>query len=223
MIEERIVTGGVPAKLYDPGAAPGLLLFGHGGTQSKDRDHVVSLCRRYAEGTGLAVVCIDAVDHGERAAKKSRPGLPSHWHSGATVRMVCDWQVTAEALSSIGPALAYVGFSMGMIFGAPTVATLPSVNAVVFGFGGIPGGTWIDDPALRSMLLESASGLGHAEVLMVNATRDEQFPTEGTHAFFDAIPGERKTLLFWEGGHADWPDEAIERSVEFVREHSSGR
>lgn len=60
MREERIETDGIPAKLYDPGDARGLLLLGHGGGGSKDDERFVGLGRQYAETTGLAVVCIDA-------------------------------------------------------------------------------------------------------------------------------------------------------------------
>jgi pimeloyl-ACP methyl ester carboxylesterase len=218
--EERIGNLGVPGRLYDPGDATGLLLFGHGGGHSKDSERFVSLSRHYAEQTGLAVVCIDAVDHGERKPSAAGDGVPPGWHSSAACQMVTNWRQTAEALSSIGPAVAYVGFSMGMIFGAPTVAALPSINAAVFGVGGIPTGGGINDPSLRKMLLDAASKLEIPQVLMLNMNRDEIFPSEGTHAFFDAIPGRRKRLMFWEGDHDDWPAEAIRHSVEFLNENT---
>ena len=105
MHEERIDSGGVPARLYDPGGATGVLLLGHGGGQSKDGERFVRLARAYAEGTGLAVVCMDAVDHGERAPKAgTSTGLPPRWHSTAIGPMVADWQRMADALASIGPA-----------------------------------------------------------------------------------------------------------------------
>jgi pimeloyl-ACP methyl ester carboxylesterase len=218
--EERINNDGVPAKLYDPGDAGGLLLFGHGGEHSKDSESCVRLCRRYADQTGLAVVCIDAVDHGERKPMGVNAALPPGWHSTATEQMVADWQRTAEGLASIGPALAYVGFSMGMIFGAPTVASMGSIKAAAFVVGGIPTGMWIDDPPLRSTLLEAASKLAHPQVLMVNMTKDQFFRPEDTHLFFDAIPGQRKRLMFWESDHDDWPAEAIRHSVDFINEHT---
>ena len=220
MHEERIECDGVPARLYDPGDARGVLLLGHGGGHSKDSERFVRLSRTYAEQTGLAVVCIDAVDHGERKPEGVSAGLPSRWHSKAAGQMVADWQKTAEALSSIGPAIAYVGFSMGAIFGAPTVASMESIKAAVFGVGGIPTGVGIDDPPLRAMLLGAASKLEHPQVLMLNMTRDEIFRTEDTHLFFDAIPGRRKRLMFWEGDHDDWPAEAIHLSVAFIDEHT---
>jgi dienelactone hydrolase len=220
MREERIDNGGVPAKLYDPGDTRGLLLFGHGGAHSKDSERFVRMCRRYADETGLAVICIDAVDHGERKPDGVSTGLPALWHSAATAQMVADWQNTVDGLASIGPALAYVGWSMGMIFGASTVAAMASVKAAVFGVGGLPTGTWIDDPALRAMLLDAASKFAHPQVLMLNMTQDQLFRTEDTHRFFDAIPGRRKRLMFWEGEHDDWPLEAIRHSVDFINEHT---
>jgi dienelactone hydrolase len=222
--EQRLENDGIPARLYDPGGARGLLLFGHGGAHSKDSERFVLLSRTYADQTGLAVVCIDAVDHGERrpmAAGAATAGLPPRWHSTSAGQMVADWQKTADGLSSIGPAVAYVGFSMGMIFGAPTVASMASIRAAVFGVGGIPTGAGIDDPPLRRLLLDAASKLRHPQVLMLNMTRDEIVRTEDAHAFFAAIPGRRKRLTFWEGGHDDWPPEAIRQSVAFVNEHTA--
>ncbi len=220
MREERIENSGIPGRLYDPGGARGLLLFGHGGGHSKDSERFVRLARTYAEETGLAVVCIDAVDHGERKPPAASAGVPPRWHSSSAGQMVADWQKTAEALSSIGAAVAYVGFSMGMIFGAPTVAALASIKAAVFGVGGIPTGAGIDDPPLRAMLLDAASRLERPQVLMLNMTQDEIFPTEGTHAFFDAIPGRKKRLMFWEGDHHGWPAEAIRHSVAFINKYT---
>lgn len=221
MREERIEPAGVPARLYDPGMGRGLLLFGHGGGRSKDSSRFVGLCRRYAAETGLTVVCIDAVDHGERGSSGAGGAIPPQWHAEAMAQMVTDWQTTAAELSSLGDAVAYVGFSMGAIFGAPTVATMPSIRAAVFGVGGIPTRLGIAEEPLRSLLLAAASGLGSAEVLMLNMTRDEIFATADTHAFFDAIPGAGKRLMFWDGAHDDWPPEAIDHSIAFIGEHTT--
>jgi pimeloyl-ACP methyl ester carboxylesterase len=219
--EERIENDGVPARLYDPGQAKGLLLLGHGGGHSKDSERFVRLSRTYAEHTGLAVVCIDALNHGERKPDGASAGVPPQWHSSSAAQMVADWQKTASALSAVGAPVAYVGFSMGMIFGAPTVAAMASIKAAVFVAGGIPTGGGIEDPPLRAMLLDVASRLEHPQVLMLNMARDEIFSTEGTHEFFDAIPGHDKRLMFWDGDHNAWPAEAIRQSVDFVSTYTS--
>jgi acetyl esterase/lipase len=56
--EERIYNDGIPARLYNPGDASGLLLFGHGGEHRKDSERSARLCGSYADQTGLAVVCM---------------------------------------------------------------------------------------------------------------------------------------------------------------------
>ena len=221
MHEERIDAGGIPARLYRPDGARGLLLLGHGGGRSKDAERFVGLAREHAVGTGLAVVCIDAVDHGERRPTGVVPGgLPAGWHSRVADRMVADWTATAAALADVGPAVAYVGFSMGAIFGFPTVAALTTITTAVFVVGGIPAGGGIDDPALGPKLLEIAARLGDRQVLLLNKTGDEVFPPVGVHELFAAIPGDGKRLMFWPGGHDDWPPELIRASVDFVRERT---
>lgn len=220
MLEERIEASGIPAKLYLPDEARGLLLLGHGGAHSKDDTRFVALSRRYAEATGLAVVCIDAIDHGERKPPTAGSLIPKEWHSGHLEQMVNDWHTTAASLSSIGPAVAYVGFSIGAIFGLPTVAAMPTIRAAVFIAGGIPtGGGIIDDP-LRPLLLTAASQLANASVLMLNKSSDEIFSAVDSKTLFDRIPGEHNRLSFSAGHHDDWTDEMIDESVRFIEKHA---
>jgi dienelactone hydrolase len=220
MREERIETHGIPARLYDPGDATALLLLGHGGGYGKDSERFVNLSRQYAETTGLAVVCMDAVDHGERRSMAAAsPDVPPGWHSNTVDQMIHDWRTTVDVLSFFGAPIAYVGFSMGAIFGVPTVAAMPSIKAAVFVVGGIPTGNGIDDPQLGSVLLDAASTLNQPHVLMLNMTRDYIFPADGTHALFDMIPGRKKRLMFWEGDHDDWSAEMISQSVTFINDH----
>jgi dienelactone hydrolase len=220
MREERTEIDGIPARVYDPGKATALLLLGHGGGHGKNSERFVHLSRCYAEATGLVVVCIDAVDHGERKPPGADANVPRGWHSNSVDRMIQDWRTIVDTFSTIGPPIAYVGFSMGVIFGVPTVAAMPSIRAAVFAVGGIPAGGGIDDPQLASVLLDAASKLDKTQVLMLNKTRDEVFPTDGTHALFDRIPGSKKRLMFWEGGHDDWPPEMISQSVNFISDHT---
>jgi len=221
--EERIEVDGIPAKLYATAHSKALLLLGHGGAHSKDSERFVALARNYVTRTGLAVVCIDAVDHGERKPPMPALGIPPAWHSTASDQMVDDWRRTAQSLASIGPAVAYVGFSMGAIFGLPTVAAMASMKAAVFVVGGIPTGGGIDDAPLGPLLLTAASRLEHVPVLLLNKTNDEIFSPEGTHALFDAIPGQRKQLMWWNGDHNAWPAELIDESVTFIKRHTSFR
>jgi pimeloyl-ACP methyl ester carboxylesterase len=216
--EQRIETDGVPARLYEPEGAEGLLLLGHGGGSSKDEPRFVDLGRRYAQDTGLAVVCIDIVGHGERASTPvaaPRPDEIMPWIMEKVDQTVTDWKATVAALSSIGPPVAYAGFSMGMLLGAPTVVAIPNIRAVVFGVGGIP--VALGD---ASVLTRYAAQLGDRQLLMLNMSLDPIFPPAGALEFFGAIPGRRKRIMFWEGDHLGLPSESIRHSVEFVKRHA---
>lgn len=223
MRTERIEVDGVPANLVEPPGAEAVLLLGHGGGHSKDSPRFERLARRYADRTGLAVVCIDSIDHGERRPVDAGGAIPAGWHSQNSAQMVDDWRATAEALEVIGPATAYVGFSMGAIFGFPTVAAMTSIQAAVFVVGGIPSGGGIDDPHLRPLILDAASSVHRPRVLMLNKTEDEIFPVEGVRSTFDAIPATTKELRFWDGDHNDWPSEMIDYSITFLRQHLVAR
>lgn len=221
--EERIDVDGIPARLYLPDGATALLLLGHGGGSSKDDERFVALGRQYAEGTGLATVCIDIAGHGERRPPPTEPTAPPAtpdtilpWVLSKIDQTVGDWQAAANALRSIGPPVAYAGFSMGMLLGAPTVRAIPGIKAVVFGVGGVPAGL-----GGGSAMLDYAAGLADRQVLMLNMTQDGVFPPSGALEFFSAIPGRRKRIMFWEGDHVGLPSEAIRLSVDFVMRHSA--
>jgi pimeloyl-ACP methyl ester carboxylesterase len=218
MQEERVEAEGILARLYRPDGAAGLLLLGHGGASSKDEAPFVSLGRQYAEGTGLAVVCIDIVGHGERQATPVPAPTPDTimpWIMDKVDQTISDWRAVASALSSIGPVVAYAGFSMGMLLGAPTVVAMPEIKSAVFGVGGVPS-------ALQdgSVVLDYAKQLGDRQVLMLNMTLDTIFRPEGALEFFGAIPGRRKRIMFWEGDHVGLPSESIRHSIEFFRRHT---
>ncbi len=219
--EERLFIGEVPTSLFTPdGACGGLLLLGHGGGHGKDGTRFVRLCRYYAAQTGLSVICIDAVDHGERRTAASAECVPRGWHSRTMPRMVADWQSVVDHLSSIGPPVAYAGFSMGALFGFPTVASMPSITAAVFVVGGIPGSDWTDDPDLVQPITSAASSLSQAHVLMLNKEDDELFPAQGVRQVFDSVVAKSKQLMFWPGGHDEWGQDLIDQSVSFVKEHA---
>jgi len=217
--EDRLLIGDIPARLYMPAAASGLLLLGHGGDQSKDAERFVTLACFYAEQTGLCVVCIDAVDHGQRRPVAPAEGLPAGWHSRTSPQMVDDWTSVVGNLSSIGPAVAYVGFSMGAVFGIPVVASMPTIAAAVLVVGGIPGGGWTDDPGLAPLLTRAAASLDSTHVLMLNKTDDELFPSQDVELLFDSVSAKTKELRFWPGSHDDWGSELLETSANFVNRH----
>ena len=133
--------------------------------------------------------------------------------------MVADWQRVVDELAALGPAIAYVGFSMGAIFGMATVAAIPSISAAVFVAGGIPNGHWTDDGDLEPMLLRAAGGLGSAHVLMLNKDDDEIFGAEDVRRLFAAVSAQSKSLRFFPGPHDEWGAELIDNSLRFLSEH----
>ena len=218
MRESRIETEGIPGRLYEPDGARGLLLLGHGGGGSKDEERFVGLARQYAEGTGLATVCIDIVGHGERQSSPMPAPAPDRimpWIMEKVDQTVSDWKATVAALSHIGPPVAYAGFSMGMLLGGPVVVSMPEIKVVVFGVGGVPAA--LGD---GSVVLDYAKQLGERQVLMLNMTQDPLFPPSGALEYFAAIPGRRKRMMFWEGGHTELPSEAIRHSITVVNRHA---
>ncbi|MDA8290163.1 MAG: hypothetical protein M0Z33_00540 [Actinomycetota bacterium] len=88
----------------------------------------------------FAVVCIDAVGHGERRPVAAGEGLPRGSHSRVMPQMVADRQAVVGHLSSVEPPLAYVGFSMGALFGLATVAAMASITATRSSSVGFPAG-----------------------------------------------------------------------------------
>jgi pimeloyl-ACP methyl ester carboxylesterase len=161
-------------------------------------------------------VCVDAVGHGERATDDVLRTMGSEKNAAL---MTADWRAVADEL---GNPVAYVGYSMGMLYGAPTVAAMPEIKAAVFGVGGIPGSSTRSQlpNVMHDRLLAVAAQLTHPQVLLLNMTKDETFPVTGVHEFFDAIPGHKKRLMFWEGGHTGLPSESTRHAIAFVNRHT---
>jgi dienelactone hydrolase len=221
--EYRIETDGVPGRVFEPPDARGLLLLGHRGTHGKDDAFYVDLGRLLASERGLAVACIDAPCHGER---KPRSGDPAA-DDAAVLRAVVsgadqtadDWEATAMALAALGPPLAMVGFSMGALVGLVTAARLPSIRALVLGVAGVPAFAVQGkrEPGSTTPQLRAAAALDNVDVLMLNMTRDEVCPPAGALELFEAIPGVRKRLIFWEGDHDHNPPELVGYALDFLR------
>ena len=102
MREVRLEAASVPFKLYDPGNPNGLLLLGHRGGSGKDDPRIVEHAHRFADSTGLAVVCIDAPAHGERRPSSSdiaaNREVVAATITGPQDVTVADWQAVVASL-----------------------------------------------------------------------------------------------------------------------------
>lgn len=222
--EARIEVGGVPARLYRPDGASGLILLGHRGTQGKDHPRFVELGRLYARGTGLAVACIDAPAHGERSPATGDPDkdfeIVVSTVTGPQDITVPDWQAVAGELTSIGPPRAYVGFSMGAMLGLAVIAAFPSIAAGVLWVAGLPPAPAVPQPAEPNAFVAGAQASGRAQILMVNMAGDELMGPREALGLFELIGGERKRLVFYPGDHGTEPEEAMQLSIEFLSRHA---
>ena len=75
--------------------------------------------------------------------------------------------------------------------------------------------------AKRPNLLSRAAERIDRPVLLVNQTEDDIFSREAAFALYDALP-EPKRIFFYPGGHANIPQEAMERIREFLQAHLVG-
>lgn len=214
MAERTLDSGGVPTRVFE-GASDDLLLFGHRGTLSKDDKWSVQWCRTLAEHVGLTVVAADAPNHGARAPQSGDPEADRRAVEQAVIaggeQAARDWSSVIASLD-LGPAVAYVGFSMGAMHGTIVAAALPTLRAAVFGMAGVPTfaldavrGSGSDTPHMAA-----ARRLHQCEVLMVNTTGDDLFSVDGALTLFDAFPTGRKRLMLWEGDHSTEPPDMLE-------------
>lgn len=125
-----------------------------------------------------------------------------------------DWASVIDELD-LGPAVAYVGFSMGAMHGTIATAAISSIRAAVFGMAGVPvfaldnvRETGSDTPHMAA-----ARRIRDCEILMVNTTGDDMFPPEAALALFDAFPTGHKRIMLWEGDHAAESTEMIDEAV----------
>lgn len=225
----------VPGRLHVPPEPSGLLCYGHGAGGAKDDDVYVLVGQLLARSTGMAALCIDGPVHGERAPsfssedERTRAQRRCARSRAGAEQMAVDWRAAADAAlgclaTGIDSASAYVGFSMGTLFGVPTVASMPSIEAAVFFAGGLPAPGALDAPGeqdpdpepVGDLLRETAPLLDHADVLMLNNTDDEIFDRAAILDLFSLLGARSKRLFLWAGGHEDVSPEAFAFATDFI-------
>ena len=241
-------SGPVPALLHAAEGDAPLVLLGHGGNGGKDQPLMVRLAERMRDTIGVHVLAIDGPAHGERVPG-SGPGeerlraIRRVLNDPATSpQMVEDWRaavVAARERVSVTGALGYIGFSMGTVFGIPTVAGIDEIGAAVFGIGGLFRQDSVGDlvrqaglgadaariieeeerPEIRNRpILEGAAAIRDCEVLMLNTSKDESFAMDGVLQVFDAMTCSKRMML-WEARHSSLPPEAFSAGLSFLAHH----
>jgi pimeloyl-ACP methyl ester carboxylesterase len=211
----------VPGALWTPAEAAGprpLVLMGHGGTQHKKVDTLLSRARRYALNLGYAVAAIDAPGHGDRITPEEQaersaaiqrriserraadPELMREMVSRETIA-VPEWQATLDALQKVdvigadGP-VGYWGVSMGTAIGVPFVSAEPRITAAVLGLAGLTHG---------NEALAAAAARITIPVEFVLQSDDEIVSRDAGFSLFDALGSQEKTLHLNPGGHLGIP------------------
>jgi dienelactone hydrolase len=205
-----------------------LILAQHGAGGAKDADYMDTACLPWVRG-GAAVASIDFPLHGDRASAKLserilrlfevRSDLSSFdaelW-IGFVRQGVIDLRRTLAALAGLpeidAGRIAYAGFSLGTIVGAPFCAEEPRVKAAVLAIGGGGVGPVASDP------------VGHIPrfaprpVLFVNAARDETIPRESAEALHQAARSPKEVLWF-DCTHSELPGAALKAMWRFLERH----
>jgi pimeloyl-ACP methyl ester carboxylesterase len=210
----------VPGIIWAPENAAGtrpLLLMGHGGTQHKRIDTMVSRARTYVRHHGYAVVAIDAPGHGERISKETqvrqreerqlRAASGNLWTPALlremaerTTRAVGEWKATLDAVEKLdyvgqGPA-GYWGVSMGTAIGVPFIAGEPRVKAAVLGLAGLRPGATDFEKAARSITIP----------LIFSFQWDDEVASRDTGiALYDAFGSNEKSMHVNPGPHMGIP------------------
>lgn len=222
----------VPGRLLLPLAGRGpfpLILLQHGAGGSKDAPYLDAAAAPWVRG-GAAVASLDFPLHGERASAKLTERLLTAL-GGALAgevgeaaglwvefvrQAVVDLRRGLDALSSLpeldAGRIAYAGFSMGTILGAPFCAEESRLRAAALAIGGGGFGPPAVDPATH------IGRFAPRPLLFVNATRDERIP-RGAAETLHAAAAAPKEVVWFECGHSELPGAALKAMWRFLERH----
>lgn len=217
--DRRALTGAI--WLPESAGADTLMLFGHGASGDRYQEPIAHLAGRFQKA-GVPSLSIDGPVHGLRKVGDGQRGAFSEEVQREThiQDMLDDWNeaiAIAQGLDDVeADKLAYLGLSMGSIYGIPLVATRPDMTVATLGLIGmtkiLPHGeaflamaAQIDIPLLFLMQME-----------------DELFPRDGCIEVFDAFASADKRMHCNPGLHPEIPQEEIDFSFEFLLGYIEG-
>ena len=207
-----------------------LVLIAHPATLDKASDYVLTPAREWV-AQGAVCIAIDQAEHGERAHGLLDIGAlfndPKR-RLDAMVRTTVDWMRVLDYAATRPDIdmrrVAFVGFSMGGMWGAPFVGIDKRVKAAVFCISGaIPPPADAppnpDDPA--TILANPATygpDMADRPTLLLAGVRDDVVTPAAAAAFFHAIAKPRQ-ITWLQCGHWDfWPD-GLKPIWPFLSEH----
>jgi cephalosporin-C deacetylase-like acetyl esterase len=195
-----------------PGPGP-VVVAGHGASADRTVQEIRGAGLAWAP-QGVTVVAADAPLHGDRAAVAGE--VPGHdvWQLSLVQRTVKDLCLLCDAAQSrFGKdhPLAYLGLSMGSVYGVAFMTVEERLQAGVFAICGstrVAAAEKTLSPEYAEALgqidpVDHAGGISPRPVLMVNADEDEVFSRNAAFALYDAF-GHPKEITFYPGLHSEW-------------------
>ncbi|HUP87433.1 MAG TPA: hypothetical protein VM143_17410 [Acidimicrobiales bacterium] len=248
----KVDTDVVPGILWEPtddlaaGTPRPTILIGHGGTQHKRVDGVLSFARRFVRHLGVSVAALDAPGHGDRvtpemkaAAEAARERLGGRIAQGQregravpmemsaeegrawverTTKGVAEWKALLDDLQANRPDLAAGGFGYwGVSMG--TAIGLPFVAAeprITAAVLGLAGAS--NDRPGSERFLASAQKLT-IPLLFLFQANDELMSLESGIELWKAFGSEQKTMHLNPGGHVQTPPFERQAAEDFFRRH----
>lgn len=173
--------------------------------------------------SGYAVLALDAQYHGERAVYNDflNPGemiFQRHWamrYANMMTQTVVDYRRAIDYLATRDDIdtdrVGILGYSMGGHMTFILGAVEPRVKAVVACV--VPA-----TPGMPMAAMQFARDLGAHPLLMMMGRQDQFYTVEQAQALFDGIPGEAKTLRFYDSGHS-LPEDYTTEAVDWIRQN----
>ena len=216
----RALTGSV--WLPENNTSDTLMLFGHGASGDRYQEPIAHLAGRF-QSAGIASLSIDGPIHGARTVGDgARGAFFEEFARETTIEdMLVDWNEAIDLTQGLedvnATKLAYMGLSMGSIYGIPLVASRPDMSVATLGLIGI-------NPAFPhgDKLLDYARQID-IPLFFIMQLEDELFPREGCIEVFDAFASVDKRMHSNPGLHPEIPAEEIDFAFEFLRGHIEGK
>jgi dienelactone hydrolase len=216
----RDLTGSI--WLPEGGGAETLMLFGHGASGDRYQAPIAYLAGRFQKA-GIPVLSIDGPVHGQRkVGDGARGAFGEELQRDSHVEdMLADWNEAIGLVLGLAEIkatkLAYMGLSMGSIYGIPLVASRPDMTVATLGLIG-----------MTAILPQGERFLAMAQrikipLLFLMQLEDELFPREGCYEVFDAFASKDKRMHCNPGLHPEIPQEEIDFSFEFLLGYIEGK
>lgn len=196
-----------------------LVLVGHPGTLDKSSDYVLWPAEQWVQ-RGAICATIDQAGHGERAQRPVTMEDFQRWpmrRLDQSLQTVVDWMRTLDYLSQRpeidADRVAFVGFSMGGMRGAPFVGLDARVKSASFCISGASTFSGREDAAgqLSQQLTDPgayASLMAGRHIQIVAGEHDDLVTPEATRRFFNQL-ADPKEIVWLPCGHWDFMPQGI--------------